>query len=67
MHSQQQQFPETQEAIERWRQGKINIFDEMARLESERNQARDTVHRLRLERKAQDQLIDKLIKDLNSA
>jgi hypothetical protein len=29
--------PETQEAIERWRQGKINIFDEMARLERERD------------------------------
>ncbi len=32
--------PETQEAIERWRQGKINIFDEMARLERERDEAR---------------------------
>lgn len=31
--------PETQEAVERWRQGKINIFDEMARLERERNKA----------------------------
>ena len=31
--------PETQEAIERWRQGKINIFDEMARLERERDEA----------------------------
>ena len=31
--------PETQEAVERWRQGKINIFDEMARLETERNNA----------------------------
>lgn len=29
--------PETQEAVERWRQGKINIFDEMARLERERD------------------------------
>jgi hypothetical protein len=29
--------PETQEAIERWRQGKINIFEEMARLERERD------------------------------
>jgi septal ring factor EnvC (AmiA/AmiB activator) len=25
--------PITQEAVERWQQGKINIFDEMARLE----------------------------------
>jgi hypothetical protein len=32
--------PETQEAVERWRQGKINIFDEMARLERERDEAR---------------------------
>lgn len=33
--------PETQEAVERWRQGKINIFDEMARLERERDEARE--------------------------
>lgn len=32
--------PHTREAMERWRQGKINIFDEMARLETERNAAR---------------------------
>ena len=32
--------PETLEAIERWHQGKVNIFDEMARLETERNEAR---------------------------
>jgi hypothetical protein len=32
--------PETCEAVERWQQGKINIFDEMARLETERNEAR---------------------------
>ena len=32
--------PETLEAIERWQQGKINIFDEMARLERERDEAR---------------------------
>ena len=31
--------PETCEAVERWRQGKINIFDEMARLERERDEA----------------------------
>lgn len=30
-------YPETEEAVERWHQGKINIFDEMARLETERN------------------------------
>jgi uncharacterized coiled-coil DUF342 family protein len=34
---------ETQEAVERWRQGKINIFDEMARLEKERDEARQEV------------------------
>lgn len=33
--------PETQEAVERWNQGKINIFDEMARLERERDEARE--------------------------
>ncbi len=32
--------PETYEAVERWNQGKINIFDEMARLERERDEAR---------------------------
>ncbi len=32
--------PETYEAVERWQQGKINIFDEMARLETERDEAR---------------------------
>ena len=35
--------PETQEAVERWRQGKINVFDEMARLERERDEARRLV------------------------
>ncbi len=35
--------PETQEAVERWRQGKINIFDEMARLERERDKAQALV------------------------
>jgi hypothetical protein len=29
--------PITQEAVERWQQGKINIFDEMARMEDEIN------------------------------
>jgi hypothetical protein len=36
--------PETQEAVERWQQGKINIFDEMARLEKERNGAREKLN-----------------------
>ena len=39
--------PETQEAVERWRQGKINIFDEMARLECERDNARRMAESLR--------------------
>lgn len=34
--------PETCEAVERWQQGKINIFDEMARLERERDEALKT-------------------------
>lgn len=38
--------PETQEAIERWRQGKINIFDEMARLERERDEAREVLQEI---------------------
>lgn len=35
--------PETQEAVGLWRQGKINIFDEMARLERERDEAREAL------------------------
>ncbi len=35
--------PETQEAVERWNQGKVNIFDEMARLERERDEARHEI------------------------
>jgi hypothetical protein len=35
------QAPETREALERWRQGKVNIGDELARLETERNAARE--------------------------
>jgi vacuolar-type H+-ATPase subunit I/STV1 len=31
--------PYTREAIERWQQGKINIFDAMAQLEDERDKA----------------------------
>lgn len=30
--------PYTREAVERWQQGKINIFDAMAALEDERDQ-----------------------------
>lgn len=38
--------PETEEAIERWRQGKINIFDQMSRLERERDEAREALRTL---------------------
>jgi hypothetical protein len=38
--------PETQEALERWRQGKINIFDEMARLERERDEAKQVLQEI---------------------
>jgi hypothetical protein len=38
--------PETCEAVERWQQGKINIFDEMARMERERDQWRECAERL---------------------
>jgi hypothetical protein len=41
--------PETCEAVERWQQGKINIFDEMARLERERDEARLQEKLLRVE------------------
>jgi hypothetical protein len=33
--------PITQEAVERWRQGKVNIFDEMAKLEDQMNEYKD--------------------------
>ena len=36
--------PETVEAVERWQQGKINIFDEMARLERERDELREQLY-----------------------
>jgi hypothetical protein len=54
--------PETQEAVERWRQGKINIFDEMARLERERDEAQATltdIHRW-IERNHPDGFIDSM-------
>lgn len=44
-------YPETREAIERWHQGKINIFDEMARLEQERDYYKDQYHKLVLEQR----------------
>ena len=42
--------PETQEAVERWQQGKINIFDEMARLETERDRYKSDVELITKER-----------------
>ena len=38
--------PETCEAVDRWNQGKINIFDEMARLERERDEAREALMKI---------------------
>jgi hypothetical protein len=29
--------PDTHEAVERWRQGKINVFDELAKMEDQRD------------------------------
>ena len=42
--------PETQEAVERWRQGKINVFDEMERLERERDCYKSAVEIITKER-----------------
>lgn len=57
--------PETQEAVERWRQGKINIFDEMARLERERNKFKKELvaanRGAETNAKINNSLIDKLI------
>lgn len=57
--------PETQEAAERWRQGKINIFDEMARLERERNKFKKELVAAKrgaeTNAKINNSLIDKLI------
>jgi hypothetical protein len=47
--------PETYEAVERWNQGKINAFDEMARLERER----DEVIQRRMETVLQCELLEK--------
>ena len=56
--------PETREAAERWRQGKINIFDEMARMERERNNLQDQrdfamgeIERLKKEAAHKDKLL----------
>ncbi len=35
--------PHTREAMERWRQGKINVFDALAELEDQRDEARATI------------------------
>jgi len=36
--------PHTREAIERWRQGKINVFDALAELEDQRDKAIAALH-----------------------
>jgi predicted RNase H-like nuclease (RuvC/YqgF family) len=56
--------PETQEAIERWRRGNINIFDEMARLERERDEARAERDILRLDAQREAEHHDRLVKEL---
>jgi predicted RNase H-like nuclease (RuvC/YqgF family) len=56
--------PETQEAVERWRQGNINIFDEMARLERERDEARAERDILRLDAQREAEHHDRLVKEL---
>jgi hypothetical protein len=38
--------PHTREAMERWRQGKINVFDALAELEDQRDQWRECAERL---------------------
>ena len=42
--------PRTNEAIERWRQGKINLWEETARLERELRMAQKEIAELREER-----------------
>jgi|688.fasta_scaffold156722_2 hypothetical protein len=42
--------PRTDEAVERWRQGKINLWEETARLERELRLAQKEIKELREER-----------------
>jgi hypothetical protein len=56
--------PITQEAVERWQQGKINIFDEMARLEDDLTLYKKVNIDLRKEIKMLEKLIELNMKDL---
>jgi predicted RNase H-like nuclease (RuvC/YqgF family) len=56
--------PETYEAVERWNKGNINIFDEMARLERERDEARAERDILRLDAQREAEHHDRLVKEL---
>ncbi len=56
--------PITQEAVERWQQGKINIFDEMARLEDDLNLYKKVNIDLRKEIRMLEKLIELNMKDL---
>jgi hypothetical protein len=40
--------PHTREAIERWRQGKVNVFDALAELEDQRDAARAEIEHFRV-------------------
>jgi hypothetical protein len=56
--------PITQEAVERWQQGKINIFDEMARLEDDLTLYKKVNLDLRKEIRMLEKLIELNMKDL---
>jgi hypothetical protein len=56
--------PITQEAVERWQQGKINIFDEMARFEDDLNLYKKVNIDLRKEIRMLEKLIELNMKDL---
>ena len=56
--------PITQEAVERWQQGKINIFDEMARLEDEINSLKLRNHILEVANDELDEENKRLKEDL---
>jgi len=56
--------PITQEAVERWQQGKINIFDEMARLEDDLTLYKKVNIDLRKEIRMLEKVIELNMKDL---
>ena len=56
--------PITQEAVERWQQGKINIFDEMARMEDEINRTKndlDLYKKVNIDLRKEIRMLEKLI------